>query len=60
MDASGMNPATAAAFEGMMQQKQVNLLPTQSLSTTELSRHIRGQRDIRGESGSASWRVEVL
>lgn len=25
MDASGMNPATAAAFEGMMQQKQVNL-----------------------------------
>jgi hypothetical protein len=23
MDASGMNPATAAAFEGMMQQKQV-------------------------------------
>ncbi|CEQ40026.1 SPOSA6832_01605 [Sporobolomyces salmonicolor] len=23
MDASGMNPATAAAFEGMMQQKQM-------------------------------------
>lgn len=27
MDASGMNPATAAAFEGMMQQKQVHSLP---------------------------------
>jgi import inner membrane translocase subunit TIM9 len=25
MDASGMNPATSAAFEAMMQQKQVRL-----------------------------------
>ena len=24
MDASGMNPATAQAFEGLMQQKQVS------------------------------------
>jgi len=41
MDASGMNPATAAAFEGMMQQKQVNLIPAYLSDTGVCSRDNR-------------------
>lgn len=58
MDASGMNPATAQAFEGMMQQKQVSLrfglgvfVRMESLGSWG------GTRDGRGGSESFGTRV---